>query len=238
MKKKLTKKQRKDLDQLINMLIIGVFLLTFYFTDSWKIGLAAGAFTFGIILGTQLLLKQKKTERLKKSGIREIDQMDGFQFEHYLYELFKSNGYKAKITKARGDFGADLILQKDGESIAVQAKRYSKPVGIKAVQEIAAAKSHYNADQAWVVSNNSFTKQAEQMAQSTNVRLIDREKLISLVLNMNPNANQVAHETLATVEAKVIRCNQCGGKMSVKKGKHGNFYGCNNFPRCKNTKKL
>ncbi|MER7786464.1 restriction endonuclease, partial [Streptomyces albidoflavus] len=42
--------------------------------------------------------------------------MDGFQFEYYLNELFKSNGYTSQVTKSRGDYGADLILKRDGEA--------------------------------------------------------------------------------------------------------------------------
>ncbi|MGM8215923.1 topoisomerase DNA-binding C4 zinc finger domain-containing protein [Bacillaceae bacterium W0354] len=32
-------------------------------------------------------------------------------------------------------------------------------------------------------------------------------------------------------------CPKCGGKLSLKKGKYGTFYGCSNFPKCRFTKK-
>ena len=65
------------------------------------------------------------------------------------------------------------MLNKDGKKIVVQAKRYSKDVGIKAVQEVIGAKSYYNADEAWVVSNRYFTKAAKDLAQKGNVLLVD-----------------------------------------------------------------
>ncbi|MBQ7172382.1 MAG: topoisomerase DNA-binding C4 zinc finger domain-containing protein [Clostridia bacterium] len=33
-------------------------------------------------------------------------------------------------------------------------------------------------------------------------------------------------------------CSWCGGKLVLRKGKYGDFYGCSNFPTCKFTKKL
>lgn len=55
--------------------------------------------------------------------------MTGREFEIYLSVLFRNLGYKVKLTKASGDYGADLILKKSGLSIVVQAKRYKKKWG-------------------------------------------------------------------------------------------------------------
>ncbi|MBY7740146.1 restriction endonuclease [Paenibacillus polymyxa] len=129
-------------------------------------------------------IQRKRTERLKRSGIAQIDKMDGFQFEHYLGHLFRSQGYKAEVTRAAGDFGADLILSKDKKRIVVQAKRYSKNVGLKAVQEVQSARAHYRANGAWVVTNSSFTAQAYELAKSNNVRLISRDELVEMLLQM------------------------------------------------------
>ena len=50
-------------------------------------------------------------------------------------EVLGARGWTVADTPASGDFGADLIAEKDGKRIAIQAKRYSKPVGNKAVNE-------------------------------------------------------------------------------------------------------
>lgn len=72
-----------------------------------------------------------------------------------------------------GDQGADLIIQKDGQMIVVQAKRYSGPVGNKAVQEVIGAVTYYRASEGWVITNSTFTPQAKALAQKSNVRLFD-----------------------------------------------------------------
>ncbi|HEY9569713.1 MAG TPA: restriction endonuclease, partial [Metalysinibacillus sp.] len=79
---------------------------------------------------------------------------------------------------ASGDYGADLILHKDGQKIVVQAKRYKNNVGIRAVQEIIPAVAYYKADVAWVVTNSYLTKQAQNLADSNDVVIIDREELM------------------------------------------------------------
>jgi restriction system protein len=47
--------------------------------------------------------------RLAKSGINEIDHMDGLTFEKYLQVLFVKLGYRVERTQYIGDYGADLV---------------------------------------------------------------------------------------------------------------------------------
>ncbi|RRJ54017.1 restriction endonuclease [Paenibacillus oralis] len=131
-----------------------------------------------------LIIRMIKEEKLKRSGIKEIDKMSGGQFEQYLGLLFKGYGYSVSITKLSGDYGADLVLSKGGKRIVVQAKRYSKNVGIKAVQEAQASIAHYKASEAWVVTNSNYTPAAYELAKSNQVRLIGREELINMILRL------------------------------------------------------
>lgn len=122
--------------------------------------------------------------KISKSGIIQIDAFTGKQFEDYLHTLFSKLGYSVTLTKTTGDFGADLILYKDGTRIVVQAKRYSKKVGIKAVQEVYAAMSYYKASSAWVVTNNYFTDAAEQLAKVSTVKLVNKDELMRLMISV------------------------------------------------------
>lgn len=136
-----------------------------------------------LIIYIIIIYKRKKLEaRLSLAGMRDIDQMDGIQFEQYLVVLFKRLGYRVKRTPSSNDFGADLILEGE-QRIVVQAKRYKNKVGIKAVQEINSAKTYYNAAEAWVITNNFFTSHAIKLAKSADIRLIDRYILADLMLN-------------------------------------------------------
>ena len=132
-----------------------------------------------------LFLAYRKKQRLVASGIAEIDTMDGREFEQYLQILFRKLGYQVQLTRYVGDYGADLIVCKDGVKIAVQAKRWRARVGIKAVQEAVAAKGMYGCAEAMVVTNSTYTKAAWELARANRVMLWDRGQLVSALLSVH-----------------------------------------------------
>ena len=78
-----------------------------------------------------------------------------------------------KATQA--DFGGDITAR--GflfTKIVVQCKDYSKPVGVKAVQEAYAAKRYYHASRAAVATNSTFTRQAKELARTCKIELWER----------------------------------------------------------------
>lgn len=112
----------------------------------------------------------------KKQPINDVDvsMMSGTEFEVYLANLLKSNGFNNVTgTATTGDQGADLIAKKDGKTIIIQAKRYSGSVGNKAVQEVISALSFYGGDEGWVMTNSMFTRSAKELASKSGVRLFD-----------------------------------------------------------------
>jgi restriction system protein len=140
-----------------------------------------------ILVGYKLYKKWTEftvLEKVKKSNIHKIDKMNGDKFEEYLGHLFSTLGYDAEVTKTSGDQGADLVLKNEESIIVVQAKRYENNVGNSAVQEIYSAKNFYGANDAWVVTNSYFTKSAKELAEVNDVKLIDRDQLIELILQV------------------------------------------------------
>lgn len=128
--------------------------------------------------GYYFLVYRPKVDRLKRTGILDIDQMDGKAFEERLWLLFTQLGYHVEPTQYVGDYGADLILTKKGERTVVQAKRYSSAVGLHAVQEVVTSKAKYASTGAIVVTNSSYTNAAKELARHNGVELWDRERLI------------------------------------------------------------
>lgn len=115
-------------------------------------------------------------------NLNSLMMLDGLEFEKWCSSLFKSLGYSVYITPASGDYGADLILN---DYISVQCKLYSGIVGVKSVMEVNASKGHYNTEEAWVITNSYFTKQAKILAEELNVRLIDKDILKYYILQAN-----------------------------------------------------
>jgi Restriction endonuclease len=72
----------------------------------------------------------------------------------------------------------DLVLPDlDGKRVVIQLKRWTAPVGNKAIQATFAGMAHYQADEGWIITTSTFTKSARELARSTSVRLIDRDEL-------------------------------------------------------------
>lgn len=106
---------------------------------------------------------------------------DGYEFEEYIANILRSNEYKdVQVTKKNGDFGADIIAEKDGIKYVFQCKYYSSQVGIEAIQQVYAAKTFYNAHVSIAATNSVFTKAAKVLADELNVVLWDCEKISEL----------------------------------------------------------
>lgn len=137
------------------------------------------------ILITRLDTKLANFDPDKFITIYTVDAMDGFEFEEFLVALFQTIGYDVTETKKTGDQGADLFVERFGKKIVIQAKNYSGTVGNSAVQQALAAKSFYNCDEAMVVTNSYFTNSAKELANSSAVRLIDRNKFMNYLDDYN-----------------------------------------------------
>ena len=110
--------------------------------------------------------------------IVDIDLMSGIEFENFLCSFFSNQGYECSTTKASGDQGIDLIAEKDGVVIAIQAKCYTGTVGNHAVMEAFAGMKYYKANRCMVITNSTFSKSAIDLAQANGVILWDRQILI------------------------------------------------------------
>lgn len=117
----------------------------------------------------------------------DISTMSGEDYENHCLQILEDAGWEVEGTPVTGDQGVDLIAMIEDVRVCIQCKRYSKPVGNKAVQEIAAGMTHWNGTHAVVVSNAGFTKSAHKLAESTGVLLISDMELENLegILNRN-----------------------------------------------------
>ncbi|KRQ29125.1 MULTISPECIES: restriction endonuclease [Mycobacteroides] len=111
------------------------------------------------------------------SGLSEIDEMSGVDFETFVAARMHGAGWHIETTSASSDYGVDLIATNRRDVVAVQCKRYSKTVGVRAVQEVVAGARHYDCTRTMVVSNQDFTRQAQALAATSKCELIGRDRL-------------------------------------------------------------
>jgi hypothetical protein len=134
------------------------------------------------------LVDTKKVSTYELNSSNMIDLIDnslsGFDFENLTKDLLENNGFQdILVTQSSGDYGADVIAYKDGIKYAIQCKKYSAKVGVKAVQEVIAARTMYKCHVGVVLTNNYFTPNAEELAEINGILLWDKDKLEELIDN-------------------------------------------------------
>lgn len=140
---------------------------------------------FALIQHKSLSVKQREQDawqfQFGAAKATELDALSGVEFEEFLAGLFRVQGYATELTPVTGDYGADLILIKDGQRIAVQAKRYIGSVGVQAVQEALSGMAYYKCHTAWVVTTGTYTSNAIELANKSGVRMIGRSEIGNLM---------------------------------------------------------
>jgi HJR/Mrr/RecB family endonuclease len=139
------------------------------------------------------VIRFSKDLESRKSGsfnvtIEMVDSMNPYTFELLLGIIFESLGFCFTETPKSSDQGADVLLERAGERLVIQAKLYTDAVGNKAVQEAIAAREFHRCQFAMVVTNSRFTFSAGELATKAGVKLIGREELIQLldIFNTRP----------------------------------------------------
>jgi HJR/Mrr/RecB family endonuclease len=128
-----------------------------------------------------------KEEAIIKNGFEstqyKFSSLSGAEFENLLVRLYESMGYLVEHPGSTGDQGGDLILNKNGQRILVQAKRYKGSIGNGAVQEAVAAKKYYDCNRTMLIGSASFTRGALDLAKYNEVELVEINELRGLLLS-------------------------------------------------------
>lgn len=111
----------------------------------------------------------------KKNKFSDLfENMEGHEFEFFCADLLSKHGFiDVEVTKASGDYGVDVLAEKDGVTYAIQCKRYLNPVGVKAVQEAYAGRDYYDRMVGAVMTNQYFTAPAVEAAKKLKILLWD-----------------------------------------------------------------
>ncbi len=133
----------------------------------------------------------------------------GRDFEDCLTVLFKLLGYGVQLTE-HYDAGADLVLTDQANvRVAVQAKCQSARLNYKAVQQVAAGRTHYKCERALVVTNSTFWPDGTKLATELAVDLWDGERLTEELLRADmiwrPSGTALAPP-----------CPRCGAAMRLR----------------------
>lgn len=150
-------------------------------TEYGKTIFIAGIIILYIVFLLVLLhfIRKRKEKRYRCDS---IDEMEGGDFEYFCADLLRRRGFEeVEVTKGSGDYGVDILAEKEGITYAIQCKCYSQPVGVKAVQEAYAGRDYYDRMVGVVLTNQYFTTPAVEAAGKLKILLWDRGYLDSMM---------------------------------------------------------
>lgn len=139
--------------------------------------IGSGLFFLAFIL---ILIIARRCKRDWKHS--EIDEMEGHDFEYFCADLLRRRGFvEVEVTKGSGDYGVDILAEKEGVTYGIQCKCYQDPVGVKAIQEAYAGREYYDRMVGAVMTNQYFTQPAVEAAKKLKILLWDRGYLDHMI---------------------------------------------------------
>ncbi len=112
--------------------------------------------------------------RKQRKKTDAFEDMEGHEFEFFCADLLRDRGFvEVEVTRGSGDYGIDILAEKDGVTYAIQCKRYGTPVGVKAIQEAYAGRDYYDRMVGAVMTNQYFTSPAVEAAGKLKILLWD-----------------------------------------------------------------
>ncbi len=192
----------------------------------------------------------------QQSSLGTLRNMTWQEFEHLVGEVYRRQGYKVEEKGGSGpDGGIDIVLQRDGETVLVQCKQWkTQSVGVRPLRELRGVTANEKAARGIFVTCGGYTQAALAEAGGLPpLELIDGPKLLKLVQEMQAkgietqaevsNAPAAVSTVQAVDEAAEPVCPKCGSAMNRKTARRGmnignNFWGCSQFPQCRETRPL
>lgn len=130
-------------------------------------------FAAAAIMAVVWILRQTR----RRWAARPQNILTPLGFERYCADILAQQGWRAKLTAGSTDQGVDVLARKGRVSVVIQCKLYSRPVGNAAVQEAIAGQAFMGATHAAVVSNQTYTRAARDLAGRTRVMLLSADDL-------------------------------------------------------------
>lgn len=139
--------------------------------------------------------------------------LDGWQFEQEVARVFRSNGYKATVTKGSGDGGVDIILKKENYKAVVQCKLHHNPLSPEPVRALWGIKDDWGADEVIMVASSGLTSaSAEFVRNKPNYKVLNLDDIIRM---SQQGLNQTQPITKETTQHKSKQKTITGRKLDI-----------------------
>lgn len=124
--------------------------------------------------------------------------LNPFEFEHLIANLFKQIGLETKLTRSSRDGGVDVVAFDTrpvlGGKVVIQAKRYRNTVGVSAVRDLYGTMLNEGANKGILVTTSGYGPDAFDFAKDKPIELVDGGQLLYLLEQAGTKARIVFPE--------------------------------------------
>lgn len=193
-------------------------------------------------LETSTLNHSSKLEyNLKDLNIELLKKIEWRRFEELCAAYFKEIGFLPKTQNFGADGGIDIHLFWKGLNHKVgivQCKAWPDGlVGVAQVRELYGVMMSEKVRKAFFMTSNDFSKDAKKFAVDKNLTLITGVELIGKINKLSEEQKRKLFNLATVGDYTIPSCAGCGAKMIFRNG-NPNFWGCTNYPNCRNTMKI
>src|SRR5690554_206377 len=128
--------------------------------------------------------------------------MNPRQFEEFVCEHFRQQGYKTELTTYSSDYGIDGFAIKGKQKIAIQSKMYghtSRKINRQMVMELHGAKDFFDCTKAVIATDGIFLQDALVVAEKLKIEILyfnEIQKSTSKTITTTKNKNNRTFEQI------------------------------------------
>jgi restriction system protein len=176
------------------------------------------------------------TQRPMSWSIELLQKIEWKLFEDLSAAYFKEKGIRAELTKLGADGGIDIKLFEDDSgkpTSLVQCKAWNtKLVGVKPIREHLGVMTSENA-KGLFMATGAYTQEATEFAKANGIMLIDGKNFLAMIQQLSADAQQRLLDCATVGDYTTPSCPSCGIKLLRRSSIKGDFWGCSNYPRCR-----
>jgi restriction system protein len=161
------------------------------------------------------------------------------RFEEICKEYLIMTNHHAELTNIGADGGVDIRIRDIQNNIIAigQCKAWLGKITVKEVREFFGVMASEKILVGYYLATSSFTADAIQFCANKNITLLDKDDLVKNIKQLSKKNQTKLYKIATQGDYTTPTCPNCDKKMLKRANKTSGseFWGCINYPMCKNT---
>ncbi|MEO9257323.1 MAG: restriction endonuclease [Crocinitomicaceae bacterium] len=128
--------------------------------------------------------------------------MNPRQFEEFVCEHFRQQGYKTELTAYSNDYGIDGFAIKGKQKIAIQSKMYghtTRKINRQMVMELHGAKDFFDCSKAVIATDGTFLQDALVVAEKLKIEILYLSEIQKSISTIKPTTKSKTSKTFEQI---------------------------------------